>query len=167
MTRFFKFNLRYVFSNGDHNIYDCIVCALSCGDSPVRSREDSFLSFIKYFYSRANSRKILPASRNILSNAAKYSPGEREIAVSLQVDDESAIISVKDKGIGIPKGMLEHIFESFARGDNFAGNDPGGLGLGLYICKDILLKHGGSIWAENNVSKGSTFFIRLPLCWYC
>ncbi len=101
--------------------------------------------------------------RNLLNNAVKYSPDKKEIVVSLQETNDIAIISVQDKGMGITESQLEHIFDSFVRGKNLDGADPGGIGLGLYICKDIITKHGGSIWAKNNSDKGSTFYIKLPV----
>ncbi len=112
---------------------------------------------------RGDKARLEDVLRNILSNAIKYSPNEKHIVVSLQVVNENALIMIKDKGIGINKEHLDAIFDSFFRGNNFAGNDPGGMGLGLYICKDIIVKHGGYIWAENNSDKGSTFYIQLPI----
>jgi signal transduction histidine kinase len=110
-----------------------------------------------------DAAKLEGVVRNLLSNAVKYSPGEKEITVSLEVTDDSAVISVQDKGIGIPETQLEQVFEAFVRAENLGGNDPGGLGLGLHICKDIIAKHGGTIWAKNNSNKGSTFYIKLPV----
>lgn len=101
--------------------------------------------------------------RNIIGNAIKYSPEDTCIEINTRVEDGSAVISVKDQGIGIPEGMENKIFDSFYRGDNFKGKDPGGMGLGLYICKDIIERHRGSIWVVNNQDKGSTFYIKLPL----
>lgn len=101
--------------------------------------------------------------RNIFGNAVKYSPDGGEIRVDINASGEFATISVKDSGIGIPEKYLEKIFESFYRVRNMKGKDPGGMGLGLYICRDIVRKHGGSIWAENNKDKGSTFYIKIPL----
>lgn len=102
--------------------------------------------------------------RNVLHNAVKYSPKEKCVTVSLTAQGEHAIVSFRDGGIGIAQEQLELIFDSFIRGDNFHGSDPGGLGLGLFIAKEIVMRHGGTIWAENNQGKGATFFIKLPLC---
>lgn len=110
-----------------------------------------------------NSMRFEGVMNNILRNAVKYSPSGGKVQVSVEADDENVIISVKDEGIGIPEEHVDRIFESFYRSNNFNGNDPGGMGLGLYICKDVIQRHGGTIWAENNKDKGSTFYIRLPL----
>jgi two-component system sensor histidine kinase ResE len=68
-----------------------------------------------------------------IDNAVKYSPEGSEVVVSLDVEKDDLIISVKDMGIGIPEDQLAKIFESFFRSSNLKGNDPGGMGLGLYI----------------------------------
>jgi two-component system, OmpR family, sensor histidine kinase VicK len=100
---------------------------------------------------------------NIFGNVIKYSPDGGEAKVDIVASNDFATISIKDSGIGIPEKYLGKIFESFYRVNNMKGKDPGGMGLGLYICRDIVRKHGGTIWAENNEDKGSTFYIKIPL----
>lgn len=100
--------------------------------------------------------------RNLLSNAVKYSSENTEVYVNAYYEDGFAVVSVRDEGIGIPKDHLTQIFNSFHR-INTDANSPGGLGLGLYICKDIVTRHGGKIWAENNEDKGCTFYFNLPI----
>ena len=107
--------------------------------------------------------KLEDVIRNLLSNAVKYSPDLTEITINTYIGDDSAIVSVKDQGIGIPEEHLTEIFNSFYRVINVNERDPGGLGLGLYICKDIILRHGGSIWVENSKDNGCVFYIKLPL----
>lgn len=101
--------------------------------------------------------------RNLLGNAVKYSPDGGEIRVSMQVRDDVAIVSVRDNGLGIPADQLENVFEGFFRASNLAGRDPGGMGLGLYICKEIMERHGGRIWAESCEGEGATFYVELPV----
>lgn len=101
--------------------------------------------------------------RNLISNAVKYSPEMTEIYLDAFIKDEDAVLTVKDQGIGIPEEQLTKVFESFHRVSNVKERDPGGLGLGLYICKDIVIRHGGEIWAENNEDRGVTFFIKVPI----
>ncbi len=72
-------------------------------------------------------------------------------------------ICVRDHGIGIPQEQIEHIFESFLRLDTRLTREVNGLGLGLAISKRIVELHGGTIWAESNVGRGSTFHIRMPV----
>lgn len=101
--------------------------------------------------------------RNIIDNAIKYSPEKCNVTVEVKYDQKNATIAICDKGRGIPEDNLEDIFNSFFRVQVGNRHDPGGLGLGLYICKEIITKHGGRIWAINNRDVGSTFFIELPL----
>lgn len=98
---------------------------------------------------------------NLVSNAAKYSPGKEEIIVSSITKDNSIIVSVTDFGIGIPKGETEKIFDRFYRVDENA-KQFSGLGIGLYISSKIIKQHNGKIWAESKEGKGSTFYFSLP-----
>lgn len=112
---------------------------------------------------RGDSDKLKNVFCNLISNAIKYSPGGGKVVVTLGIKHNNALITVKDEGIGMPEEHLQFIFESFFRSENYAGIDPGGIGLGLCISKEIILKHGGQIWAENNNDIGSTFYVELPL----
>ncbi|KPU42344.1 sensor histidine kinase YycG [Oxobacter pfennigii] len=107
--------------------------------------------------------RLADVIRNFIDNAIKYSKDFSEIIINIVIERDDAIISVKDQGMGIPEDQLDKIFSSFYRVKNGSEKDPGGMGLGLYICKDIIIRHGGSIWAENNLDKGSIFYIKLPL----
>ncbi len=101
--------------------------------------------------------------RNLISNAVKFTPDGRKIVISMQTEKDWAVIKVQDEGVGIPEEHLHHVFKSFFRSENFIEKDPGGMGLGLYLSKEIISRHGGSIWAENNPGRGSTFYIKLPI----
>jgi len=101
--------------------------------------------------------------RNLLSNAVKYSPDGGEIGVRLEVSQEHVTVSVSDTGIGVPEEQQELIFHSFVRGRNLDGHDPGGLGLGLYLCREIVQRHGGTMGVQSQEGHGSTFWITLPL----
>lgn len=100
--------------------------------------------------------------RNLLSNGVKYSPDGGEVRLTLRVRGQWAVVSVSDRGIGIPNDQLTRVFEGFYRATNLAGRDPGGMGLGLYICRDIVQRHGGRIWAESCEGRGTTFHVELP-----
>ncbi len=99
---------------------------------------------------------------NLLENAAAYSEEGTDITVKARVVDNSIEVSITDNGIGISQEDLTRIFDKFYRG-NQRRQKPGGTGLGLAICKVIILDHGGQIWAESKVGKGSTFFFKLPV----
>src|SRR6266436_8878650 len=102
---------------------------------------------------------------NLLSNARKYSPKGAPITITLQQVGYEAIISVRDIGIGIPGEMLPHIFEPFYRvpGIEVQTGSAVGLGLGLYISRKIVERHGGHIDVQSSPGEGSTFCIVLPL----
>ncbi|HEX8819159.1 MAG TPA: ATP-binding protein [Archangium sp.] len=100
---------------------------------------------------------------NLLENALKYSPTGGTIRVTVQRDGPRALVSVSDEGIGIPPDQRLQLFERFFRARNAPISGFGGLGLGLYICRDIVEHHGGRIWVESEVGRGSTFRFTLPL----
>ena len=98
---------------------------------------------------------------NLISNSIKYGKG-RPVEVAVFKEGESAIIEVKDQGMGIEKKMIPIIFEKFERG-GISSKDISGLGIGLFITKQIVLAHGGEISVSSELHQGSTFKIRLPL----
>ncbi len=99
---------------------------------------------------------------NLLDNAIKYSPAGGTVKVSLSPEGAQLHLSVSDPGIGIPPDQQRWLFERFFRARNVSVRSFGGLGLGLYICHDIVERHGGRIWVESTVGKGSTFHVSLP-----
>jgi two-component system, OmpR family, sensor kinase len=101
---------------------------------------------------------------NLLENAAKYSPNGGEIRLDFASDVDGVRLSVHDHGIGLPAEELETIFDPFGRAANAAATDLPGLGLGLYISRNIIERHGGRIWAESpGEGLGSTFSLWLPV----
>ncbi len=96
---------------------------------------------------------------NLLSNAIKYAPGS-SLEVSLKQEGDKAILKVKDEGPGIPKEKLMSVFERFKRGSN--SEHVSGLGLGLYIAKQIMDAHRGAIAVESNLGKGTMFIVSFP-----
>jgi two-component system sensor histidine kinase KdpD len=104
--------------------------------------------------------RLAQVFENLFTNAIKYAPGSPLVVLLNQVDDH-ILISFMDRGPGIPKESLPLIFERFyrVRGEKTVT----GTGLGLYICKQIILAHRGKIWAESIPGQGTTFFIELPI----
>jgi Osmosensitive K+ channel histidine kinase len=104
--------------------------------------------------------RLAQVFENLFTNAIKYAPGSPLVVLLNQVDD-NILISFIDHGPGIPKESLPLIFERFyrVRGEKTVT----GTGLGLYICKQIILAHRGKIWAESTPGQGTTFFIELPI----
>lgn len=103
------------------------------------------------------------AFTNIFKNAVKYSNPPVTVVVRIKVEEESVLLQVIDKGIGIPQKDLDRIFDRFYTVDKARCRKLGGAGLGLSIVKIIIEKHGGKIWATSEERKGSTFHIKLPL----
>nr|MBA3336725.1 ATP-binding protein [Chloroflexia bacterium] len=100
---------------------------------------------------------------NLCDNALKYSPDGGEVCLTLEAADGGFLLTVSDQGIGLPAGGEEAIFEPFGRAANAAKHSLPGLGLGLYICRDIVERHGGRIWAESpGEGQGTTMRLWLP-----
>ena len=107
-----------------------------------------------------DSARILQVLTNFLSNAIKFTAAGGRVVVRSEKLDTELQISVHDTGMGIPPDQLEAVFERFRQ---LKPNDHRGVGLGLYISKCIVLGHGGRIWAESEIGKGSTISFTLPL----
>lgn len=103
------------------------------------------------------------AINNILDNARKYSKEKPEIVVSTFNEDDFLVIEIKDNGIGMSKTVLKKIFEQFYREETGNIHNVKGHGLGLAYVKKIIELHGGQVYAESEIGKGSSFFIKLPL----
>jgi len=100
---------------------------------------------------------------NLLTNAIKYSPQADKVIVRVSANQEHAVLSVQDFGIGIVESHQEHIFERFYQVTEPEEKTYPGLGIGLYISHDIVRRHHGQIWLESQKGKGSTFYVNLPL----
>ncbi len=125
----------------------------------------SFQSDADHLVVNVDSRRIEQVLTNILNNAIKYSPDGGEITITLQEDavTNTALLSVRDCGIGIPTEQQARIFGRFVRGDNAKALEIGGTGLGLYLSRELIERNNGHIWFELTEGQGSTFFISLPL----
>ncbi|MCK4419049.1 PAS domain S-box protein [Candidatus Aerophobetes bacterium] len=111
----------------------------------------------------ADEDKIDQVMENLISNAIKFSPQGGKITISVEQAEAEVKISVADTGTGIPQKDLPRVFERFYRVENASTQRMGGAGLGLAIAKYIVESHGGKIWAESEVGKGSTFSFTLPI----
>lgn len=100
--------------------------------------------------------------RNLLGNAARYSPAGETVTVSARREDGMVRIEVRDRGPGIPSAHRDRIFERFYRIDSGRSRDEGGTGLGLAIVKHLVEAHGGRIGVESEVGEGSVFWFTLP-----
>ena len=108
-------------------------------------------------------KRISQVVANFITNAIKYSPDNSAIEIKLENKDDKIIVSVKDQGIGIPKEQQGKIFERFYRVNFDNSHTYPGLGLGLYISKEIIKKHKGDISFTSEEGKGSIFYFSLPV----
>ena len=99
---------------------------------------------------------------NLLFNAIKYTPEKRTIKLNAKDQGDHVLLQVTDAGIGIPKNEINKIFDEFYRASNARRVERDGTGLGLSLAKQVVERHGGKIWAENNQATGSTFSFTLP-----
>ncbi|HEY7068202.1 MAG TPA: cache domain-containing protein [Chloroflexota bacterium] len=112
----------------------------------------------------ADAHRIEQIITNLFDNAVKYTPQGSELRVGLAPSAEGIVLQVQDHGIGLSPESLQSIFEPFGRAPNAARRHIPGMGLGLYICREIAERHGGRIWAESNgEDQGTTFNLWLPL----
>lgn len=147
--------------------------------------EDLISSIIKDLYPEIEKRKVelifekgdnlLPelnidqtmmkiVLENIITNAIYYSPNKKaRVNISLSPNKKFILITVEDKGIGIPKNEQKRLFEKFYRSSNAIKLETEGTGLGLFISQRIVRRHGGEITFKSDEGKGSTFWIKLPI----
>ena len=113
----------------------------------------------------ADGMRLEQVFGNLLSNAIKYSPEGGPITVTVRVDHEVALaeVRIRDSGIGIPAEQHAKMFQRFARASNVHDHQIAGTGLGLFVCRELVERHGGHIWFESAEGVGTTFFLTLPL----
>ena len=105
--------------------------------------------------------RIVQVLSNLLGNAMKFTQQGGLVALHVEQRGEEIVFSLHDNGPGIPQSALPHLFDRFWQIDS---DERRGLGLGLHICEAIVQAHGGRIWAESEVGRGSTFRFALPMC---
>jgi signal transduction histidine kinase len=116
-------------------------------------------------FALVDAHRVRQVVSNLLSNALKYSPPDRPVALLLRRTEADAIIAVRDEGPGIPADALPHLFDRFYRvpGIEVRSGSRTGLGLGLFLSAAIVSRHGGHIDVDTQPGRGSTFSVRLPL----
>lgn len=115
------------------------------------------------FVANVDEDKIASVISNLLSNAIKYSPVSGNIEVHCELVEDFAKISVKDEGLGIRPSDIERLFERFYRVEDNNSTVISGFGVGLYLCAEIIERHGGKIGVISKYGEGSTFHFTLPL----
>ena len=109
-----------------------------------------------------DERRLVQVLLNLVGNAIKFTD-KGEVAIKATMSDGSFTVAVRDTGPGIAPSDQDKIFEEFQQADNAATKRKGGTGLGLSIAKRIIGMHGGRIWVESDVGKGSTFAFTIPV----
>jgi signal transduction histidine kinase len=111
-----------------------------------------------------NPEELRTSIANLLENAVKYSGPRREVMVDILTPDlDTVLLRVRDNGVGIPRAELKRIFKRFYRVQARSADQVKGTGLGLFIVRSIVRRHGGEVFAESaGEGQGSTFTIRLP-----
>lgn len=112
---------------------------------------------------RADRDRIGQVLTNLVANAVKYSPKGGDVTLRCEVDGNKIAVYVQDKGIGIPAGQQEKVFDRFFRINNKSTETLPGIGLGLYITAGIIRRHGGAIRVESKVNEGSVFIFTLAM----
>lgn len=109
----------------------------------------------------ADREKIGSVVSNLISNAFKYSENGTEVLISCEIIEDHVQVAVKDYGIGISAEDIKSLFQRYYRVES--NHTISGFGIGLYLCYEIVQRHGGRIWVESEPEKGSTFYFTLPL----
>jgi heavy metal sensor kinase len=110
----------------------------------------------------ADRTRMVQLITNLLSNAVQYNVEGGAVDLFVALQNDQAVISVTDTGVGIPPEKQEQVFERFFRADEARSRDVGGNGLGLAICQSIVEAHGGTITFTSRVGAGTTFLVRIP-----
>ena len=151
--------LEFNFSN--HNIHDMIEESVNDFKLSNPGIEINFKGTSKALV-YSDKMRIEQVMQNLLSNAVKYAPESDQIDIEVEEHNGSVQVCVKDYGIGIEKEHLERVFEKYFRA-NEGSAYLGGLGVGLYICAEIIKRHDGEIWVESEFGKGAKFCFLLTV----
>ena len=141
------------------NLYDML--SKSCDHIRMEGKYDILVQGDKDLDIYADENRIDQVVINFVNNAVKYASQSKEIKINIEAYEDEVRVSVKDQGNGIDVNILPHLFDRYYRADH-SGKSYSGLGLGLYICSEIIKKHNGKIGAESTMGEGSTFWFTLP-----
>jgi signal transduction histidine kinase len=111
----------------------------------------------------ADQALLHQAVYNLIENAIKYTPDKGRVTIRTSSQPDYLIFAVEDSGIGIPTEDLPRLFEKFYRGKQREARAQHGSGLGLAIVHSIAESHGGRVWVDSTVGKGSTFYLQIPI----
>ncbi len=153
----------YTFAEGDFNSF---MEKLLAEETPIAQTYGVNLYFerlkeeLKFSF---DEQKLALAISNLVDNAIKYNVPNGSVTVSISKAAEGpyVLVSVKDTGLGIPKDAIDKLFTKFFRAENAVKASTEGSGLGLYLVKNVIQRHGGKIWVESEINRGTTFYFTL------
>ena len=155
---------KYDYQLRSENLSQCAMSALE--EQSLMTREKRItLDFKKPDFddnTLMDASRMIQVIRNLVANAIKFSEPGGTITLRIDKNDSRLLFSISDNGVGIPEDELELVFDKFTQSSKTKSN-AGGSGLGLSICREIILAHNGSIWAENNPDGGSIFRFQIPI----
>ena len=156
---------KFPFNPSEHNLNQLVRTSIDdmSGALLTKSIKVHFVPELDPFFVFCDCDQIAQVIRNLLGNAIKFSDEQSEIEVVIEHFNDDVQLAVIDAGLGIPDGELEKIFNKFEQSSK-TNRGAGGTGLGLAICKEFIELHKGKIWAQNNLDKGASVFISLPVC---
>ena len=141
------------------NLYDML--SNSCNHIRMEGKFDIKIEGDKSIEVLADENRIEQIIVNFVNNATKYASQSKEIQIKIEALENETKVSVTDFGEGIDAEILPNLFDRYYRADH-SGKSYSGLGLGLYICSEIIKKHEGEIGAASTIGEGSTFWFTLP-----
>jgi two-component system, NarL family, sensor histidine kinase EvgS len=147
------------------NLSDLVAEATEANSGMATQENARFVQgvFTRNLFVRGDSNRLIQVLSNLLSNAAKFSPPQSSVEISVIREQKTVRVSVKDQGPGIPEDFKDDIFGRFAQADGTNTREKGGTGLGLNISRSIIERHDGTIDFDTIEGVGSTFFFVLPL----
>jgi PAS domain S-box-containing protein len=148
------------FSKSDFNIDDLVnevIESVQLANTTHKIKKEGE-AMVEVYADRDRINQVLT---NYLINAVKYSPQADKVDVKVFIENGDAVVAVNDYGAGIPEEKIPHIFDRYYRAD--ASTKIEGLGLGLYLSKQIIDAHGGRVWIKSKENEGSTFYFSIPV----
>jgi signal transduction histidine kinase len=142
----------------------CQICDESLGiiKAQYLNKNLKFSNYLSFCNAFADGESVSAVIRNLINNAAKFTPKDGEIAVSSTKEEDKIIICIKDTGIGLSDEQKVQIFNHNFYTSKGTQNETG-TGLGLMICEEFIYKNGGEFWVESEKGNGSSFYFSLPL----
>lgn len=156
---------KIVYSPSNADLYFIVQNTFSLLKSAADNKSINLISHISGNYPLiADTNLLTTIIRNLISNAIKFTPNGGSVQVGVREEDEKGIvIYVKDNGVGMPDDVKDQLFKLDSNKSTRGTADESGTGLGLILCKEFIEKHGGNIWVDSEMYKGTTFSFNIPI----